>query len=249
MLGIKEKLVNLFGSIGIVLYYVSSIILSVLPLLMIEAPFIVNIVILLVENIVPFGTTVLWIVGLIFAIIGNQDIFSIIYYVVSIFIFWPFIHGIFSYFKSENVFNEIKNQKNEKKHDSFAEILFNKQYYFWELLDHEYIKDYSYYLSLRLKSPYRTIARVVLGFCRFIMIILTIIILLFIISLFVSWIVLLIVKGGTYAIVGLTISVIAINTINYFATYKSRMRHIWYFWICLFASIIAYVYAIFILLG
>lgn len=247
MFRMKEKLVNLLGSIGIVIFYIVSLLLSALPLIMIGAPFIVDVVILLVANIVPFGTTVLWIAGLIFAIIGNQDIFSIIYYVVSIFIFWPFFHEIFYEIKNGNIFKEEENQKYGTKKDSFAEILFNKQYSFWELLDHKYIKDYSDYLSIKLKSPYRTISRFVLGFCRFVMIILTIIISLYIISLFVFGILSLIMKGGMYAIVGITISVIAVNTINYFATYKSNRRNIWYFWLCLFASIFAYFSVIFIL--
>lgn len=134
------------------------------------------------------------------------------------------------------IFKENKPKYKPKKHS------------FLEILDHEYIRDYSDYLYLYLKSPYDNIACFLLGLIRFILILITIIIAIGIMILSVFGIISLIIIGGVYAVIGLTIALIAINTVNYFATYKDHSRKIWYFWICLFGSLFAYFSAIVILL-
>lgn len=118
------------------------------------------------------------------------------------------------------------------------------KYSFWQILDHEYIRDYADYLSLYLKAPYNTIVCSALGLLRIILIILTLVLATGCVCGAVFLILAAIMKGGIYAFAGLTAALIALNTINFFATYKNHSRKIWYFWVCLIASIVGYCWAL-----
>lgn len=94
MFRLKEKLLNALGSFGIVLYYLINLLIAVLPILMIHQPFWLDLIILLLATLFPLGTIALWIWGLVCAIIGEQDIFAIFYYVVTVIIFCPFLVSV-----------------------------------------------------------------------------------------------------------------------------------------------------------
>ena len=87
---IKEFLLTSLGTVGIVLFYTISLLITVYPLIMFEMPWWLYIVLALLVQLVivniPFGLEVLWIIGLVGAITGKQDIFAIIYYVLFVLI-------------------------------------------------------------------------------------------------------------------------------------------------------------------
>ena len=87
---IKEFLLTSLGAGGVLLFYAISIFITVFPLIMFEMPWLLYIVLaLLVQFVIvkiPFGLEVLWIIGLIGAILGEQDIFAIIYYILFVLI-------------------------------------------------------------------------------------------------------------------------------------------------------------------
>ena len=87
---IKDFLLTSFGWFGMLLFYVPYILITVYPLIMFEMPWLLYMVLaLLVQFVIvkiPFGLEVLWIIGLVGAILGKQDIFAVIYYVLFVLI-------------------------------------------------------------------------------------------------------------------------------------------------------------------
>ena len=87
----KEKLLSTLGTLGYILWYVISIIIYILPLVMIGKSFFLNLLFLAAMYFFPPSSVVFWIWGLVCAINGPQDIFAIIYYVAFAVMFLPFI--------------------------------------------------------------------------------------------------------------------------------------------------------------
>ena len=86
----KDKLMNALGSVGVVLWYLISLSIAIMPLVMIDAPFLLNILLLAVILFIPATSGIFWIWGLVCAICGPQDVFAIIYYVLFVIMFLPY---------------------------------------------------------------------------------------------------------------------------------------------------------------
>lgn len=87
---IKDFLLTSLGTFGILLFYAISLLITIFPLLMFEMSWwlymILALIIQLVIVNIPFGLEVLWIIGLIGAISGKQDILAVIYYILFVLI-------------------------------------------------------------------------------------------------------------------------------------------------------------------
>lgn len=90
MTNIKDKLLNTLGFVGVILWYLVSLLIAVMPLVMIGASFWMNILFFGIDLIFPPSSIVFWIWGLICAIQGPQDAWAIIYYVLCAIMFLPF---------------------------------------------------------------------------------------------------------------------------------------------------------------
>ena len=92
---IKDFLLNSLGVIGFVIYYLVALAVSVFPLLMLNMPWWLYIILSLIDiyfvGNIPLATEILWIIGLFGAIFGKQDIFAIIYYIMFVIIVGGFI--------------------------------------------------------------------------------------------------------------------------------------------------------------
>ena len=96
----KDKLFSVLGGFGIFLYYVIILIISGLPFAMIDLPFFVIVILILVEQMLPFTSIIFWIWGLVSAINGPQDGFATAFYIAFVVLFVPyFISIIRSIFK------------------------------------------------------------------------------------------------------------------------------------------------------
>lgn len=87
----KEKLHDALGLFGVILYYIFSLCVSVMPFVMIDASFWMTVIFFTIEQIIPLSTFIFWIWGLICAIRGIQDIFAFIYYALFAVMFLPYI--------------------------------------------------------------------------------------------------------------------------------------------------------------
>ena len=90
MFNFKEKLSESLGALGIILFWLVRVAISVLPFVMIDVNFFWTFVLLIVNSLVPLATVVFWAWGLVAAILGKQDIFAIIYYIVFAVCWLPF---------------------------------------------------------------------------------------------------------------------------------------------------------------
>lgn len=86
----KEKLINVFGTLGFIIYYLGSWIVYILPFVMIGAPFWLDLILFGIVQFFPLSSIIFWIWGLICAIQGVQDIWAIIYYILFVIMFVPF---------------------------------------------------------------------------------------------------------------------------------------------------------------
>ena len=86
----KEKLMNALGAVGLGLWYLVSLLIAVMPLVMIDAPFLLKLLLLAIALFVPATSGVFWVWGLVCAIRGPQDIIAIVYYVLFAIMFMPF---------------------------------------------------------------------------------------------------------------------------------------------------------------
>ena len=99
----KDKLIGTLGSAGLILWYLLSLLIAIMPLVMINASFWLNLLLLAVILFVPATSGVFWIWGLICTIRGPQDIIATIYYVLFVIMFLPFfINSVFSIFRKRN---------------------------------------------------------------------------------------------------------------------------------------------------
>lgn len=99
----KEKLMNALGRFGFGLWYLVSLLIAVMPLVMIDAPFLLNLLLLAIALFVPATSGIFWMWGLVCAIQGPQDIIAIIYYVLFAIMFLPFFISTVL-----NIFNKRK---------------------------------------------------------------------------------------------------------------------------------------------
>lgn len=99
---IKEKILESFGAFGGILYFLFMFILFILPVTMItvsfDLPFWASAIMIAILFIIPSVSNIFWIIGLIGAFLGPQDIVSTIYYVASVIVFLPNILIILSSF-------------------------------------------------------------------------------------------------------------------------------------------------------
>lgn len=99
----KDKLINALGSVGVILWYLLSLLIAVMPLVMIGASFWLNLLLLAVIQFIPATSGLFWIWGLVCAIRGPQDIIAIIYYVLFVIMFLPFfINTVLNIFNKRN---------------------------------------------------------------------------------------------------------------------------------------------------
>ena len=87
---LKERLSNSLGNIGIILFYITRLIIAVLPFVMIGGNFFFTLLLITINTFVPFASVVFWIWGLVCAINGVQDFWAILYYISFIVIWIPF---------------------------------------------------------------------------------------------------------------------------------------------------------------
>lgn len=90
----KDKLQSILGGFGIAVYFVISLLASVLPFVMIGTSFWLNLIFFGIIQFVPATSVIFWVWGLIAAINGVQDVFAIIYYVLFAILFLPFFISI-----------------------------------------------------------------------------------------------------------------------------------------------------------
>lgn len=86
----KEKLQTTLGAIGGIIFYLVSLTVYILPLVMIGAPFWLDLLFFGVLYFIPISSIVFWIWGLVCAITGPQDAWAIIYYVLFVVMWIPF---------------------------------------------------------------------------------------------------------------------------------------------------------------
>ena len=98
----KEKLMNAVGTVGIILYYLVSLFICVIPFVMIGASFFLNVIFFAIVQFFPATSIIFWIWGLVCAIKGVQDIWAIIYYILFVVLFVPFfISAVLDLFSSK----------------------------------------------------------------------------------------------------------------------------------------------------
>ena len=117
----KEKLVNALGSLGMIIWFLGSIVVYILPFVMIGASFWLNLLFFGIVQFFPASSVIFWIWGLVCAIKGVQDIWAIIYYVLFVIMFLPFFLSIIlDLFRARKARQEEMKAKQEPL-DYFAE--------------------------------------------------------------------------------------------------------------------------------
>lgn len=86
----KDKLFNILGAAGFIIYYVFCIFVAILPLLMLDLPFWLHMLFFFIMQFIPATSVIFWVWGLIGAIQGPQDTFAIIFYIAFVVMFIPF---------------------------------------------------------------------------------------------------------------------------------------------------------------
>ena len=81
---------NALGTAGIILWYLVSLLIAIIPFVMIGASFLLNLLFFGIVQFFPASSVVFWIWGLVCAIKGPQDAWAIIYYVLFVIMFLPF---------------------------------------------------------------------------------------------------------------------------------------------------------------
>jgi hypothetical protein len=98
MKNMKEKLSSSLGVIGVAIYYIFRLFSSLLPFIMIGAPFFVTMILIFIAQVVPFAIPVFWIWGLLSAFKGPQDILAMCYYIIFSVCFLPLIINLIKEF-------------------------------------------------------------------------------------------------------------------------------------------------------
>ena len=78
----KEKLIFKFGKFGLVIFYLLLLSIYLMPFVMIDLSIWIEALLLIVYRFFPITELFFWIWGLICTIMGQQDIFAIIYYIL-----------------------------------------------------------------------------------------------------------------------------------------------------------------------
>lgn len=78
---LKEKLTAALGGFGTVLYFIISILVYVLPFIFIDCNFFLTALFIGIQSLVPFVDLIFWVWGLVCAITGKQDVWTIGYYI------------------------------------------------------------------------------------------------------------------------------------------------------------------------
>lgn len=81
-----------------ILFYLACLLIGVLPVVAIGLPWWGSFIIILILQFIPASAAIFWIWGLIVTIGGPQDWFAIIYYILTVVMFIPFIINVFSSF-------------------------------------------------------------------------------------------------------------------------------------------------------
>lgn len=81
-MSLKDKLFDSLGAFGIILYYILSSLIFVLPMVMIDTSFFLDLLFFGIMQLFPPTCIIFWIWGLICAITGPQDWLAIVYYIV-----------------------------------------------------------------------------------------------------------------------------------------------------------------------
>ena len=89
-MNLKEKMQTALGAIGGILFYLISLTVYILPLVMIGASFWWDLLFFAILYFFPVSSIVFWIWGLVCAIAGPQDAWAIIYYVLFVVMWIPF---------------------------------------------------------------------------------------------------------------------------------------------------------------
>ncbi len=97
-ISMKDKLLSFLGGFGMVLWYLLSLVVSVLPFVMIGTRFWITLILIGVEMAFPATSIIFWIWGLVCALQGAQDVWAIIYYIASVVLFLPYFISIISGF-------------------------------------------------------------------------------------------------------------------------------------------------------
>jgi hypothetical protein len=101
MRGMKQKLIDALGVVGVGIYYVFRLFASLLPFVMIDTSFFITVLLILAAQIVPFATPVLWVWGLFGALSGPQDFWAISYYILFALCVLPFLINLLKIFLSK----------------------------------------------------------------------------------------------------------------------------------------------------
>lgn len=87
----KNKIIDSFGSFGIIIWFLFLLFKNMLPAVMIADSILIAIGIAVVQEMIPFTSIVFWVWGLVCAITGKQDFFAFVYYIMFAVLFLPFI--------------------------------------------------------------------------------------------------------------------------------------------------------------
>ena len=107
---LKEKLISKLGGIGMFLYLILSVFISVFPLVMLRLPWLVDFLIISVVYFLPFLSPILSITALVVTINGEQDTWAIVYYVYfglsMVWFIYYYATAILEYKKAHKTKNE-----------------------------------------------------------------------------------------------------------------------------------------------
>lgn len=90
----KEKLSSALGLVGIILYYIISLLIAFFPIFIISKSFWISFIFFWIIQIFPLSSVFFWIWGLVITLNGPQDIIATIYYVLFAIMFIPFFISI-----------------------------------------------------------------------------------------------------------------------------------------------------------
>ena len=99
---LKNKLVSALGGAGFIVWLLISVLISVFPIVAIHPHWIISILLCFAIVIIRPLIGPLWIWGLVCTIIGKQDTFAIIYYVLTAVLFLPHFISILLSFGKKN---------------------------------------------------------------------------------------------------------------------------------------------------
>lgn len=87
----KEKLFQALGSAGSIIYWILLIAVGIMPFVVINLPFWLDLLLMAVCFFIPATSGIFWAWGLIATICGPQDVIAVIYYILFAIMFLPFL--------------------------------------------------------------------------------------------------------------------------------------------------------------